>query len=216
MLSAHERFTKATHLILFLRAEDWPSRFCAARVKLGPGAMSAQCPNYFRKQPCSGHQWTSQKCQFRPRADAATPRLFDHLVGTGEQRRRHLEAEGRSRLQVDHEFKLDRVAGSASQPRFSPLSPSCFAPRAPHSWPPQPMLPLDRYFTGTGLLAGPFRAVPSRSTSCLCLNSHWARSRCLAASSSSRAVGSALGRLASSFAGPPPVGGCTPVGAVKR
>jgi hypothetical protein len=27
MLSAHERFTKATHLILFLRAEDWPSRF---------------------------------------------------------------------------------------------------------------------------------------------------------------------------------------------
>jgi hypothetical protein len=32
MLSPHETFTKATHLILFLRAEDWLSRFYAARV----------------------------------------------------------------------------------------------------------------------------------------------------------------------------------------
>ena len=34
MLSPHETFTKATHLILFLRAEDWLSRFYAARVIL--------------------------------------------------------------------------------------------------------------------------------------------------------------------------------------
>ena len=33
MLSPHETFTKATHLILFLRTEDWLSRFYAARVK---------------------------------------------------------------------------------------------------------------------------------------------------------------------------------------
>jgi hypothetical protein len=32
MLSPHETFTKATHLILFLRTEDWLSRFYAARV----------------------------------------------------------------------------------------------------------------------------------------------------------------------------------------
>ena len=34
MLSPHETFTKATHLILFLRTEDWLSRFYAARVNL--------------------------------------------------------------------------------------------------------------------------------------------------------------------------------------
>ena len=32
-------------------------------VKLGLGATRAQCPNYPRKRPCSGHRWTSQKCQ---------------------------------------------------------------------------------------------------------------------------------------------------------
>ena len=36
---------------------------CLRWVKLGPGAMSAQCPDYPRKRRCSGHQWTSQKCQ---------------------------------------------------------------------------------------------------------------------------------------------------------
>ena len=46
MLSPHETFTKATHLILFLRAEDWLSRFYAARVRLGPSAMLDQCPVY--------------------------------------------------------------------------------------------------------------------------------------------------------------------------
>jgi hypothetical protein len=46
MLSPHETFTKATHLILFLRAEDWLSRFYAARVRLGRGGMSALSPFY--------------------------------------------------------------------------------------------------------------------------------------------------------------------------
>jgi hypothetical protein len=35
--------------------------------------------------------------------------LLDHLVGAGEQRRRHLNAERLSRLQVDDEFELARL-----------------------------------------------------------------------------------------------------------
>jgi hypothetical protein len=34
--------------------------------------------------------------------------LFDHLVGAGEQRRRHLEAERLCRLKVDDKLELDR------------------------------------------------------------------------------------------------------------
>jgi hypothetical protein len=43
MLFPHETFTKATHLILFLRAEDWLSRFYAARVnRVEPQCL--RCP----------------------------------------------------------------------------------------------------------------------------------------------------------------------------
>ena len=47
MLSPHETFTKATHLILFLRTEDWLSRFYAARVKTG----KAQTEHMFSGSP---------------------------------------------------------------------------------------------------------------------------------------------------------------------
>ena len=47
MLSPHETFTKATHLILFLCTEDWLSRFYAARSnpeKLRSSTSFPVCP----------------------------------------------------------------------------------------------------------------------------------------------------------------------------
>jgi hypothetical protein len=44
----------------------------------------------------------------RPEQTQQTASLFDHLVGTGEQRGRNVNAERPSRLQVDDELKPGR------------------------------------------------------------------------------------------------------------
>src|SRR5499427_10301117 len=56
---------------------------------------------------------------------------FDHLVGAGEQRRRHVNAERLSGFQVDHQFEFGRLLDwqVPKTPLKSPVSPS--APTRP-------------------------------------------------------------------------------------
>jgi hypothetical protein len=62
-----------------------------------------------------------------PRADSCTAAncvLFDHLVGAGEHRRRHSEAEGLRSNQVDDQIEfgrlLDRNVGRLLSTRSAP------------------------------------------------------------------------------------------------
>jgi hypothetical protein len=48
----------------------------------------------------------SALCQSRPNATQQTPSYFDHLVGAGEQRWRHFEAERFGSLDVHNQLDL--------------------------------------------------------------------------------------------------------------
>jgi hypothetical protein len=67
-----------------------------AEIRFGPSASVFQCPHYVGFPLTATIKRTSQIGQEVPAAtDAAqqTVSQFDHLVGAGEQRRRHSEAE---------------------------------------------------------------------------------------------------------------------------
>jgi hypothetical protein len=65
-------------------------------------------PVYPQNRTSSAPVRMSRRCQQQTRAMKQITSLFDHLVGAGEQRRRHAEAERFSSLEVDYEIELLR------------------------------------------------------------------------------------------------------------
>jgi hypothetical protein len=85
-------------------------------VKPGPRGAVATRPLSYWKQPSFEHRRRSQKCHYRKWAAS-----FDHLVGEGEQGRRHGEAERHGGRQVDDELELWSAAPTGRSAGFSPL-----------------------------------------------------------------------------------------------
>jgi len=57
----------------------------------------------------SGHKPPSKDVRFVPKTDSAADQraeLFDHLVGAGEHRRRHVQAKVTSGLEIDYELEF--------------------------------------------------------------------------------------------------------------
>jgi len=61
-----------------------------------------------RKRPFKASVRMVAKCQSLPYAPQQTRRLFDHLVGTGDQRRRHGEAKCFGGPKINREFAFGR------------------------------------------------------------------------------------------------------------
>src|SRR6266446_10676487 len=78
-------------------------------VKSCPDGPEVQLPLYPRKRTQVGHRAMSEKCQHETHAPQQRALLFDHVVGLGEQRGRHSEAERIRGLAIDDEFELGRL-----------------------------------------------------------------------------------------------------------
>src|SRR5215831_16564760 len=72
--------------------------FYTARVRTRHQLLTEQCPLYPSKQTSRVRRRMSALCA-----------SLDHLVGAGEQRRRHLEAERLGGGQVNDEIELGRL-----------------------------------------------------------------------------------------------------------
>src|ERR1700675_2834738 len=98
----HRLRQKRRHLILF--SFVIPSLFELGHVLINPErSWTWRCPHYPRERASGLGFRTSALCQQRKRRAS-----LDHLVGAGEQRRRHGEAERLRGLEVDREVVLCR------------------------------------------------------------------------------------------------------------
>ena len=92
--------------MLFRSETNFAMQSRLAHVRSGSLADMATLIGDVRYTPKSGHGSERVDVRFVPIADI-TP-LFNHLVGTGEQRRRHGEAERLGGPEVDHQVVSGR------------------------------------------------------------------------------------------------------------
>ena len=131
--SPHETFTKATHLILFLRAEDWLSRFYAARVKTGK-SRSEQMFSGLPPKPDSPNEFSGAADRDRaatplaPRDYAPRRRALDQVPRLNSSRSRiNSPAALRTHRPNSDYGRRHAAASTRAEPGTTPTRRGCVA-----------------------------------------------------------------------------------------
>src|SRR6266436_6173847 len=78
-------------------------------VRLGSRVTQSRLPLFPQQQTFLSPAVTSEKCQLLTHATQQTASLFDHLVRTQQQRRRHLKPECLRSFYFNDEFEFGRL-----------------------------------------------------------------------------------------------------------
>ena len=96
--------------IVMHRVPPWDTYAASPNVRFGSKADMCSAKGHVRFTPKSGHVRCTSPCLLSAKSGLYAPQrkglLFDHLVGTVEQRPRHCKIECFGSLEIDHQLEL--------------------------------------------------------------------------------------------------------------